>query len=195
MTLNYKNLKASLIMPNANEDLAEIKSRQNVLITRAGLNIASNEMSQEQIYEQMSAQFKCAVDAVKLPKGMAKNTFYRTTRHLDDHVDDKDLHTGATLWRKFSTIKRYVNNIITPIYVKFLGPDGKPPSGHTKEMVLMKTKEAIYDQEQMAAKNRSKNPENFKIKAFKPSNVPCEWEVFMKYGRGSEKAESAFFIE
>ena len=49
-------------------------------------------------------------------------------------------HNGATLWRKYAAIKKDVNNNITSIYVKHLGPDGQPPSGQTKADIFKKLK-------------------------------------------------------
>ena len=182
-------------MPPSSEELADIKSKQYVLITRAGLSIPSSEMDSKTIFAKMLEQFDYHVKRVKLPQGLAKNTYYRTSRHLDETVTEKEIHDGQSLWRKFSAIKKFVNNQITPHYVKLFGPDGLPPSGMNKETILPKTKEALYKAKQLAAKNRSKHPPSFKMKLFKPSYQPCEWETFLTFGRASEKPEKAFFIE
>jgi hypothetical protein len=77
-------------------------------------------------------QFKHHVENYKLPANLAKfprNNFFRTTKHLAESVSVNDIHTGLSLWRKFASLKKYVNNIITPIYLKNLGPDDLIPSG------------------------------------------------------------------
>ena len=51
--------------------------------------------------------FDYHVKRVKLPQGLAKNTFYRTSRHLDETVTEKEIHDGQSLWRKFSAIKKF----------------------------------------------------------------------------------------
>lgn len=182
-------------MPQKDDELQQIKSKQYVLIAKAGLSILSAEMDSKTIFHQMFKQFKAHVDKIKLPPHYSKDIFFRTSGHLQDIVTAKEMHDGSSLWRKYSAIKKYINNQITPIFVKFLGPDGKPPSGQNMESVLLQTKKALYEQEQLAAKARSKHPPSFKMKPFKPSDQPCEWDTFLQFGRASEKPEKAFFIE
>ena len=195
VTLSRHNFEDTSIMPVSNEELFSIKSKQYVLIARAGLSLPSHEMDSKSIHAKMFIQFKYHVERVNLPQGFAKNTFFRTSRHLDEAVTDKEIHNGASLWRKFCAIKKYINNQITPIYVSLLGPDGLPPSGQTKETTLFNTKKILYKQEQLATKARSKHPPSYKLKPFKPSYVPCEWETFLAFGRASDNPETAFFIQ
>lgn len=154
-------------MPSRPEDLAEWKSKQYVVIARAGMAVPSHEMSQEQIFELMMTQFKHHVSALRIPNGIPKNIYFRTCKHLEDNITNKEMHTGLSLWRKFSAIKKYVNNNITSIFVKHLGPDGNPPSGHTMDNVLLKTRKDLYEAEQEISKAKSKNPATFKKKPFK----------------------------
>jgi hypothetical protein len=182
-------------MPHSPELLAEVKSQQNVLITRAGLAVPSHDMHGKDIDAAMFTQFTHHVANSRHNLDAPQDTFLRSSRHLDPTCSDKDYHTGSTLWRKYAAIRKYVNNNITPIFVKFLGPDGKPPSGHTRENILLKTRRKLYEVEQQEAKLRSKNPAAYKIKPFSPSWFPVEWEVFVKFGRGSDKPERTFFIE
>lgn len=183
-------------MPYSSELLAEVKSQQNVLITRAGLAVPSHDMHGKDIDIAMFDQFTNHVNITRHNFADAPlDTFLRSSRHLDATCTDKDYHTGSTLWRKFAAIKKYVNNNITPIYVKLLGPDGKPPSGHTKENVLLKTRRNLFLSEQEESKSRSKNPLTFKAKPFSPLWFPVEWEVFLQFGRASDRPERAFFIE
>ena len=94
-------------MPPSSEELADIKSKQYVLITRAGLSIPSSGMDSKTIFAKMLEQFDYPVKRVKLSQGLAKNTYYRTSQHLDETVTEKEIHDGQSLWRKFSapTIK------------------------------------------------------------------------------------------
>ena len=190
MTLSRHNFEDTPIIPVSNEELYSIKSKQYVLIARAGLSPPSNEMDSKTIQAKIFIQFKHHVERVKLPQGFAKNTFFRTWRHLDEAVTDKEIHNGASLWRKFCA-----NNQITPIYVSLLGPDGLPPSGQTKETTLFNTKKILYKQEQLATKARSKHPPSYKLKPFKSSYVPCVWETFLAFGRASRNPVTAFFIQ
>jgi hypothetical protein len=78
--------------------------------------VPSYEMSAEQIHENIMTQFKHHVENYELPQSLAnmpRNNFFMTTKHLAESVTDKDIHTLTSLWRKYATIKRYVNNIIT----------------------------------------------------------------------------------
>ena len=96
-------------MPPSSEELADIKSKQYVLITRAGLSIPSSEMDSKTIFAKMLEQFDYHVKRVKLPQGLAKNTYYRTFRHLDETVTEKEMgsHYGGNLApsKNSSTIK------------------------------------------------------------------------------------------
>lgn len=140
--------------------LTEIKLKQNVLICRAGMAVPSYEMSAEQIHENIMTQFKHHIENYKLPQSltnMQRNNFFRTTKHLAESVTENDIHTGTSLWRKFATIKRYVNNIITPIYIKNLGPSGLPPSGCSHADILSLTRQHIWESEELGRKEKSKN--------------------------------------
>ena len=44
-------------MPPSSEELADIKSKQYVLITRAGLSISSSKMDSKTIFKKMLEQF------------------------------------------------------------------------------------------------------------------------------------------
>lgn len=182
-------------MPVSSDLLAEIKSRQNVLICKAGLAVPSYEMSAEKIQETILEQFKHHCKNEKYSAGQPTNLYFRTSKHCDKDVSEKDFHTGLSLWRKYSSIKKYVNNMITPLFAKCLGPDGLPPSGHNMENVLLKCRKMVFDAEQQQSKAKSKNPSQFKVKTFKPTWFPVEWEVFLQFGRGSDKPEKAFFLE
>lgn len=182
-------------MPPSSELLFEIKSRQNVLIVRAGLSVPSQEMSAKQITVSMMTQYLFQVGNYRHNLGCPPNAFLRSSRHCDASVTDSELHNGSTLWRKFGAIKKYVNNSITPIYVKLLGPDGKPPSGLTTADILHRTRKILYDKEQDEAKARSRNQGTFTKKPFSSTWFPVEWEVFLLFGRASDASERAFFIE
>ena len=91
-------------MPVDSELLAGVKSKQYVLFARAGVAVPSHDMFQEQIHDAMMTQFKHHVSSAKLTPGTPKNIYYRTLKHLDIEVTNKDFHTGISLWRKFSSI-------------------------------------------------------------------------------------------
>ena len=182
-------------MPQSSELLHDIKSRQNVLITRAGLAVPSNEMKSHEIDEAIMIQFVNHVALIRHNLPCSQDGFLRSSRHCDHTVTEKDLHNGSTLWRKFLSIKKYVNNRITPLYVKNLGPDGQPPSGMTLEDILLKTRKQLHDIEQEESKARSKNPSTFKKRAFSQTWFPVEWDVFLTFGRASPNPERAFFLE
>lgn len=182
-------------MPQSSELLHEIKSRQNVLICKAGLAVPSQEMNSQQIDEAMISQFTSHIDNIRHNLPCSPDVSLRSSRHCDHSVTEKDLHNGSTLWRKFGAIKKHVNNQITPKFVKNLGPDGQPPSGHTLENVLLKTRKQLYEAEQAESKARSKSPATFKIRPFSATWFPVEWDVFLTFGRASPPPERASFIE
>ena len=182
-------------MPGSSELLHEVKSQQNVLIARAGLSVPGHEMHGEEINNAMFTQFKYHVLNSRHTLDAPQDTFLRSARHLDVTCGEKDYHNGVSLWRKYSSIKKYVNNNITSIYVKHLGPDGKPPSGQTKADILKMTRRDLFNAEQEESKAKSRNPGTFKKKPFSSSWYPVEWEVFLQFGRGSDTPERAFFIE
>ena len=182
-------------MPPSSELLHEVKSQQNVLIARAGLSVPGHEMHGEDLNSAMFTQFKYHVLNSRHTLDAPENTFLRSSRHLDATCGDKDFHNGGTLWRKYVAIKKYVNNNITSIYVKHLGPDGQPPSGQTKADIFKKTRRDLFLAEQEESKAKSKNPASFKKKPFSSSWYPVQWGVFLEFGRGADHPERAFFLE
>jgi hypothetical protein len=134
-------------MPEKSGILAEVKSKQFLLICKAGLAVPSYEMSAEQIYEAMMRQFKHHVESYKLPPnltGMPKERLFKTANHLIEKATLKDTHTGMSLWRKYGQIKKYIVNVIKPLMNKNLGPDGLLPSGRSMENVLFSTRQHLY---------------------------------------------------
>jgi hypothetical protein len=102
--------------------------------------------SSQRLHEHIMTQFKHHVEKYKLPANLAKfprNNFFRTTKHLAESVSANDIHTGLSLWRKFAALKKYVNNVTTPIYLKNLGPDGMLPSGRNHENILSQTRQHL----------------------------------------------------
>lgn len=175
-----------------------IKSKQFLLIARAGMSIPSYEMSLAQIQDKMMKQMHDHVAQFSQPsfiRLLSKDKYFRTCKFMLNSVDPEDEHTGQSLWRKYADIKKYVINSITPFYHKCLGKDGLIPSGKSKEEILLKTRELLFKSEQEAAKARSKNPRGYVIKEFSPDWFPTEWEVFLLFGAASEKPDKAFFIE
>ena len=114
-------------------------------ITRAGLAVPSNEMKSHEIDETIMIQLVNHIDLTHHNLPCSQDAFLRSSRHCDHIVMEKDLHNGSTLWRKYLSIKKYVNNQITPLYVKNLGPDGQPPSGMTLEDILLRTRKQLHD--------------------------------------------------
>ena len=178
--------------------LFEVKSKQYVLISRAGMIVPSNDMTIEQIHDRMLTQFHAHVanwNPVNSLRNVSKDKFFRTCKHLADDVPKTDEHSGQSLWRKYAEIKKYVVNQITPIYAKLLGPDGKLASGISMEEVLFKTRENLFKAEQKLAALKSKSQKGFVAKDFYPSWYPHEWEVFLLYGAPSNKPDKAFHCE
>ena len=185
-----------LKMPEKSSILADVKSKQYLLICKSGLAVPSFEMSAEQINEAMMRQFKHHVEQFKLPThftGLPKERFFRTANHLVEKAAPKDMHTGMSLWRKYGMIKKYILSVLTPTMNKNLGPDGLPPSGKSMEDVLNSTRQQVYAKEQMDSKMKSKNPGIYVMKPFKASWYPVEWECFLAFGKPAAKPEKGFF--
>ena len=185
-------------MASESEKLAMVKSKQYVLICRAGLAIPTYEMSADQIHEHMLTQYRHHVEKYRLPPHlvkMSKDRLFRTNKHLHSTVTEKDLRTGMSLWRKFASIKKYIVNVITPIYNKNLGSDSKLPSGFNMDSILFKTRQHLYEAEQLKSKEKSKNPAAFKMTDFKVTWYPVEWECFLTFGKCSDKPEKGFTFE
>ena len=185
-------------MAATKRQLLVVRSKQFLLIARAGMSIPSYEMSLGQIQDKMMTQMHSHVSSFIQPASirlLSKDKYLRTCKFMNHSVEVDDEHTGISLWRKCADIKKYVTNGITPFYFKCLGKDGLIPSGKSKEEILLKTRELLFKSEQDAAKNRSKNPRGYVVKEFSPDWYPTEWEVFLMYGAASEKPDKAFYIE
>ena len=98
--------------------LHDVKAKQYFLIARAGLAVRTEDMSVEQLWEQMYIQFKGHLlkfsfsgHLVNLQKGI----MFRKVKHLDEekNIDPSDIHNGTTLWRKYLEIKRYIGSTIS----------------------------------------------------------------------------------
>lgn len=173
-------------MATESEKLYMVKSKQYMLICKAGLAVPSYEMSGEQIHEQILTQFKHHVTNYKLPSNMTnmpRDRLFRTNKHLHATVGEKDLHTGLSLWRKFAVIKKYIVNVITPIYNRNLGYDGKLPSGYNMDNILFRTRQHLFEFEQGKSKEKSKKPAAIQDgRDFKVTWYPVEWETFVMFG-------------
>jgi hypothetical protein len=182
---------------DSSRTLNEVKSKQCVLIAKAGMAVPTYDMSSERLDEHIMTQFKHHVENYKLPANLAKfprNNFFRTTKHLAESVSVNDIHTGLSLWRKFASLKKYVNNVITPIYLKNLGPDGLIPSGRNHENILSQTRQHLWESEELVRKQNSKK-KTYELREFRMSWYPVEWEVFLNFGRCADKPEPHFFFE
>jgi hypothetical protein len=100
----------------------DVKSQQFLLITKAGLAVSqSKEKGIVDIEQQILAEFTEAVKAVFLPPiflGFDRNGFLRTKNYFIDVArhDANDLHTSATLWRKYKEILLILMNIFAHTY-------------------------------------------------------------------------------
>jgi hypothetical protein len=87
-------------MADSSRTLNEVKSKQCVLIAKAGMAVPTYDMSSERLHEHIMTQFKHHVENYKLPANLAKfprNNFFRTTKHLAESVSVNDMHTGRSL--------------------------------------------------------------------------------------------------
>ena len=119
----------------------DVKSKQFLLITKAGLAVSqSKEKGMVNIEQQVMTEDTEAVKAIFLPPaflGYDRNGFMRTKNYFVDvaKLDPNDLHTGATLWRKYKEIRLILMNDFAPLLTKRL-PGGLPPSGKSFAEIL-----------------------------------------------------------
>ena len=157
----------------------DVKSKQFLLITKAGLAVSQSK-EKGMVNKQILAEFTEAVKAVFLPPiflGFDRNGFMRTKNYF---VDSNDLHTGATLSRKYKEIRLILMNDFRPILSARL-PGGMPPSGKNFAEVLVAVRREIYK----ISEKKSKALRGYKRHAFIESWYLPEWETFFTYGAGS----------
>ena len=137
-----------------------------------------------------------SVANVKLPKHFKdfdRTCLKRTKNHLIDKakVQASDMHTGASVWRKYNEIRRVVINEISYVYSRNL-PGGQPPSGKSYDEILLQVRKELFDNAEAKTVRESKSKTGYTKKVFSILWYPIEWEVFMIYGIGSQNAADAF---
>ena len=168
----------------------DIKSKQFLLIMKAGLAVSqSKEKGMFNIEQQILHEFSEAVKAVFLPPsflGFDRSGFMRTKNYFIDvsRLEANDLHTGATLWRKYKEIRLILMNDFAPLLSKKL-PGGNPPSGKTFAEILTAVRREIYEIYEDISEKKSKALKGYKRHIFVDSWYPPEWESFVTYGAGS----------
>jgi hypothetical protein len=161
-----------------------------MLIVKAGLAICETKEKGIALIEKgIMEEFTAAVEGFILPSsfnGFDRDAFYRTKNFgtVVDKVESGDLHTGASLWRKFKEIRLILLNEFSPLLAKKM-PGGLLPSGKTYSEVLTACRRAIFEASEDLAEKRSKSSKGFKRTLFHDSWYPVEWEAFVTYGNGS----------
>ena len=168
----------------------DVKSKQFLLITKAGLAVSqSKEKGMINIEQQILAEYTEAVKAISLPPaflGYDRNGFMRTKNYFVDigKLDPSDLHTGATLWRKYKEIRLILMNDFAPLLLKRL-PGGLPQSGKSFTEVLIAVRKEVYEAYKDIAQKKSKAINGYKRHAFMETWFPPEWGTFVTYGAAS----------
>ena len=183
--------------------LHDVKSKQYLLIAKAGLAAMTEDMSSEQLWEKIYNQFKGHVSKFTFSghlSDLKKEVLFRRTKHLNDEKDIvplDDIHNGFTLWRKYGEIKRYIQSTITSSWDSLMGPDGNIPSGKNLDDMLLETRRLSFNKDEEQKAKKSKKKGGYEIQEFvkNPEWYPLEWEIFLKYGSCSEKPEKTFFME
>ena len=123
--------------------VAEVKSLQYLLIVKSGLSVTEGtEKNIEKLQNDVMVEFNLSVTNVKLPKHFKdfdRTCLKRTKNHLIDKakVQASDMHTGASVWRKYNEIRHVVINEISYVYSRNL-PGGQPPSGKSYDEIYFK---------------------------------------------------------
>ena len=177
--------------------VAEVKSLQYLLIVKSGLSVTEGtEKNIEKLQNDVMVEFNLSVANVKLPKHFKdfdRTCLKRTKNHLIDKakVQASDMHTGASVWRKYNEIRRVVINEISYVYSRNL-PGGQPPSGKSYDEILLQVRKELFDNAEAKTARESKSKTGYTKKVFSILWYPVEWEVFMIYGIGSQNAADAF---
>jgi hypothetical protein len=174
----------------------DVKSKQFLLITKAGLAVSqSKEKGIVNIEQQILSEFTEAVAAIFLPPaflGYDRSGFMRTKNYFVDvsRLEANDLHTGATLWRKYKEIRLILMNDFAPLVKKRM-PGGEPPSGKSFSEILLAARKEIYETYEDISEKKSKAAKGYRRHAFIDSWYPPEWETFVTFGAGSPKPEDS----
>lgn len=176
--------------------VSDIKSKQFMLITKAGLAVCeTKEKGQAQIEKCLMEEFTEAVKGCVLPQifsNFNREAFFRTKNFgtsISD-IDSNDLHTGATLWRKFKEIRLILMNEFSPLLASKM-PGGILPSGKSFAEILLIMRRQLHDRIEDLAEKRSKAVKGYKRNIFKESWYPAEWEAFTTYGMASPNPADA----
>ena len=142
-------------------------------------------------------EYNLAVANAKLPcafsKDFDRSCLHRTKNHLIDKakVSSTDMHTGASVWRKYNEIRRFVINEISYVYSRML-PRGMPPSGKSYDEILLAVRKELFANGEAKTARESKSKTGYTIKNFSPMWFPVEWDVFLMYGIASKNPQEAF---
>ena len=101
------------------------------------------------IEQQVMTEYTEAVRAISLPPaflGYDRNGFMKTKNYFVyvSKLDPSDLHTGATLWRKYKEIRLLLMNDYAPFLTKRLS-GGLPPSGKSFAEILTAVRKEVYE--------------------------------------------------
>jgi hypothetical protein len=175
--------------------LHDVKSKQYLLIAKAGLAVPTHEMPIEQLWENILLQFRSHVAKFSFVGhlgGLKRGILFRRTKHLNDERDIipiDDIHNGMTLWRKYGEIKRYIQGTISSSWDSLLGPDGNLPSGKNMEDMLLETRKLSFKKEEESKAKKSTKKGGYVMQEFckVPNWYPLEWEIFLQYGACSNQ--------
>ena len=111
--------------------------------------------------------------------GFDRNGFMRTKNYFIDvaRLDSNDLHTGATLWRKYKEIRFILMSDFAPILSSKL-PRGMPPSEKTFAEIILAVRKEVYEKYEDISEKKSKALRGCKRHAFMES-----WYI-VTYGAG-----------
>jgi hypothetical protein len=166
--------------------LNDVKSKQYLLIARAGLAVPTQEMPIEQLWEQILTQYEGHVAKFQFSghlSGLKKEVMFRRTKHLNDEKNIVPLeyfHNGMTLWRKYGEIKRYLQNTISSSWDSLMGPDGNIPSGKNLDDMLLRTRELSFMRDEESKEKRSNKKGGYSKEEFAkhPNWYQLEWVFF-----------------
>jgi hypothetical protein len=182
---------------NAHLNVNDMKLKQYLLIAKAGLAVGeSREKAKSTILNDIMKEFVLAVEKFNVPASFGnfdRQVMLRTKNFSVplNRLDASDLHTGASLWRKFKEIRLVVMNDLANMLAKKL-PGGQPPSGKSMDEILLAVRQEAHTLNQDEAQKKSKAKGGYTRHVFLETWYPAEWEVLMVYGAASPNPEEAF---
>jgi hypothetical protein len=186
----------------------QIRSIQSLLISKAALIVTEMvTMSVSDIHLEMEKKY-CKIVTDWTDSGHLEHSHQELWGNTVSDRKVPQKMNGDSLWKRWSSIKKYMNNTLIKTYYEFCGPDGFPPSGKTQDDVFALTLAKLYTikqgdlaAERVANFRRQRSgmepPESiYAVKLYDEATClpPWEWLTFLELGPTSTAPAACFNI-